>query len=345
MKNKILSITLTLLIITIITGCAQKTEPQHIEKTIPVSVFSIKSGLYYEYRSIAGEIEAWQDVTIVSQVNGEIIDLNADFGDYVKESQQLAKIDDRTYKAQTGSAKSSYQLAKNSFNRQKELHEKKLISDQTFESLKNQMEIASANYQINNKNLEDTQIRTPFSGIIAEKYIEKNQQASIGMPLFRVTDTSRLKIKISIVATDINNLWIGQTVKIKVDAMPQKTFNGKILKIGSVANKTTKLFPIEISMNSYRGIIKAGMLCNVTYIRKTHKNVFVIARDIIEEDLTSKGVYIASGNTSVYKEVNLVTSDKENAIISSGLNDDDLIIFEGISNIANGSKISYSQEK
>lgn len=348
MKKQI-TLIISLLLILTITGCQKEqndVEKKQInnEKITPIRIITAIKSKFVSTRRVSGETIAFQDITISSQANGKVEQFNLSIGDYLKKDQIIAVIDKKMAQAQFNQALANYNLAKSTYDRQQILFDKKLISPQTFEQAKTQFDVAKASYNLAKIQIDNTQEAAPFSGIVAETFINQNELISIGRPLIRLVNIDKLKIIIELTEHDISSLSINDKVDIEIAAI-KKIVKGTVHKIGVAANKRNKTFPIEIVINNAKNTIKAGMLCSVTFIKETLDNVIVVPQDIILEEESSKGVFIVEDNLAKLKTVKIGAVEGHNVAIAEGLKAGEKVVVSGHKSIVNNQKVKIIEDK
>ncbi len=91
--------------------------------------------------------------------------------------------------------------------------------------------------------LEDRTVRSPLSGVVDRKFVEAGEYVSPGQRLMLLHDPAQVWIEANIKETDLRRLAVGQAVRVRVDAYPEETFEGKVERIGHSATSTFALLP------------------------------------------------------------------------------------------------------
>ncbi len=91
--------------------------------------------------------------------------------------------------------------------------------------------------------LEDRTVRSPLSGVVDRKFVEAGEYVSPGQRLMLLHDPAQVWIEANIKETDLRRLAVGQAVRVRVDAYPDETFEGKVERIGHSATSTFALLP------------------------------------------------------------------------------------------------------
>ena len=279
----------------------------------------------------SGEIEAIYSVEIKSKASGEILDLPAEVGDFVKKGTILARVDQRTPKNVLDQAEADLKLAEVRLEnaeaqlvRGQALHAEGSIADKNFEEI--QEGFASAKSQhvrsiVNVENakisLDDTIVKSPIDGTIISRPVEVGQVISSptsafgeGSILMTMADLSKVRVRALVDEIDVGKVSIGQSVSIKVAAYRDKEFIGTVSKIEPRAyvqqNVTT--FPVLIDIDNDDNLLLIGMNTDVV-IEVLNKDV---AMSIPTMSLrTRKDIYTATSIINIDKaEIDEFLKDK-----------------------------------
>lgn len=225
------------------------------EKTYTVQAEEVKRSDLTSIVTANGSIVPKTDVQISAYVPAKIIKLPVKEGDLVKQGQLLVQLDHTEYKAsvnqsnaQLASAKASLQQAQLVYNRQKELFEKKLTSEEQYDMAKTDLDLAKAqneqavaNLDQAKYNLSKTTMTSPMDGLVTSLNAEVGEIVMIGTMnnpgtvIMTVSDMSEIEAEVEVDETDIAEVKVGQEAEIEIDAYPDTTFRGKVTEIGHTA--------------------------------------------------------------------------------------------------------------
>ncbi|MEK6565697.1 MAG: efflux RND transporter periplasmic adaptor subunit [Bacteroidota bacterium] len=194
------------------------------------------------------------------------------------------------YKSAENDLKRMEELAPTGSISQKQLEDAKTrftISQQTYEKMKRgsrreEIEIArarrdQAEAQVSSlrKKVNDCTILSPMQGVVTKRFIERGELVGQGMSLFRVANLAEMDLMIYVIETELPKVKLGQQAKVKVDAFPDKEFNGRVVFISSTAEFTPKniqtkdertklVFGVKIKVENADGSLKSGIPADVT---------------------------------------------------------------------------------
>ena len=270
----------------------------------------------------SGMVEAISSIEIKSKASGEVLLLGAEVGDFVEKGSILAQIDQRTPKNILDQSKSDLEAAKvrltnaeAAFDRGKELHIKKSISDQAYEDIqenyaqaKSTLVRSEVSYENAKIALDDTIVRSPTSGTVVSRPVEAGQVISSptsavggGTLIMTLADLTKVRVRALVDEIDIGKVSIGQKVSIKVSAYRDTEFFGIVSKIEPqayvVQNVTT--FPVLIEINNDKNKLLLGMNTDVE-IEILNKDVSISAPTMSLR--TRKDIYSAASILQINNE-------------------------------------------
>jgi HlyD family secretion protein len=236
-------------------------------------------------------------VRVGTQVSGTVRKLHADFNDRVHEGEVLVELDDALFRAQVqqseanvGNARAALELAVANETRMRKLHRGGFISEQELDqavqgakSARAQLALVRAQLQKDRTNLAYTVIRSPVSGVVVDRQVDVGQTvaASFQTPtLFVIAqDLSRMQIDSSFAEADIGNIRVGQPVRFKVDAFPDRSFQGtvKLIRLNPVTQQNVVTYDVVIAVDNPDQILLPGMTAYVNIVVAQRQGVPVVS--------------------------------------------------------------------
>lgn len=265
-------LTLLSLIAILLAGCSQKAE-ETAAKTVPVKIYVVKSESISSYVRATGSVEGDEDVILYSKVSDQVEKVNIRPGQAVQKDQILVEQKNEIFRqgleiahAALKTAEARAKLAVVDFARMSKLNSEKAISPQQFDQAKIAKETAelaldqarSMDEQAREQ-FEHSLIKAPFDGVAAALYVEKNQTIAAGQPVVQIVSRSNMKAKVHLTGTDIQQVKIGQRVLIQFPTIPDKEFSGRVDKINTAIDQTSKTAEVEIGFLSNDKRITSGM--------------------------------------------------------------------------------------
>jgi RND family efflux transporter MFP subunit len=312
-----------------------------------VSVATIKDTVFNHYLEVQGSVETKENILVQPEFSGTLTTLNVKAGQRVAKGQILGKIDDAGMSQQLASIENQYALAKTTFERQKNLWDKKIGSEIQFLQAQAQMISAQKSVAQMRAQVAKTVIRAPFSGTIDEVFVERGQVvAPSPQGLMRIVNLSNMYVSTTVPETYIGKLKPGTEVDVFLTSLG-KTYKGKVRQVANFINPSNRSFGIEVSVPNPDNLLRPNQVAKLKIIDYTINNAIVVPTNVVQEDGEhNKFVFIATnvnGKSGVAKKVLVKVGKSSNNVteILSGLAANDVIITEGVNNIAEGMKLNF----
>ena len=312
-----------------------------------VTVATIKDTIFNHYLDIQGSVDTKENILIQPEFSGTLISLTVKAGDRVSKGQILARVDDAGMSQQLASAENQYSLAKTTFDRQKNLWDKKIGSEIQFLQAQTQMISAQKAVAQIKAQLSKTVIRAPFTGTIDEVFAERGQVvAPSPQGLMRIVNLGNMYVSTTVPESYIGKLKVGDQVDVYLTSL-NKTYKGKVRQVGNFINPNNRSFGIEVSLPNPDNLLRPNQVAKLKIVDYVNKNAIVVPTAVIQEDGTgSKYVYIvkdSNGKTGTAKKVIVEVGKSSDNVteIKSGLSADDIIVTEGVNTISNGMKLNF----
>jgi len=225
---------------------ARTTEPG--ERPIAVAAVELAPRDLSLTLDLTGSIEPIREVRIAARMAGILRDVRALEGRRVSAGTVLARFDVAEQQAELSRARTLLKNAEATYRRAGEMRDRQLISQVDYENAQAERNVARSEVELWETRTSLGTVRAPSAGVITQKFVEAGDAVSSGEPLFVVADVSTLVVRIGVTGTDAAQLSAGQPVRITVDAMPGRTWDGTINRIFPSADPDTRLHPVEFAL-------------------------------------------------------------------------------------------------
>ena len=331
-----------------ITGCGVGAASTPVEQNdfisapLPVRVVSPEvTEIFATYRTTS-TIESDRDAPIAARVQGEVVELLVEEGDWVEKGQLLARLDGDRLRIQMHQAKANFEKTTREYDRYINLHERGLVSTASFDGMKSDLDALSASYKLGKLNYGYTFVRASISGVVSAREIKVGQHVNVGDTTFRITDPSELVAYLQIPQNELAKFSIGHTTNLYVDSMPEHTFEGRIERISPTIDVRNGTFRATASIDNHESLLAPGMFGRFEIAIEKHSDALVIPiAAVIEEDNVSV-VYIVEDGAARQRIITTGIEENGQVEILSGLSGNEEIIVTGQSGLRDGSKVLAS---
>jgi RND family efflux transporter MFP subunit len=327
----------------VVSGCKQKdiknTEVK--ENAIPVQTEIVKSVVTYDVISVSGNIEGNSTVRLGFMVAGKIDFIAYKEGQNISKGQLISSLDPSNYNLAKEMADVQVNSASDEFNRLKIMHDRNSISDGDFSKISFALQQAKVQQKLQVKNVSDTKLFSPNTGVLLKKIAEVGEIVGIGTPLFVISDIKKVKVIAYIPEGELHNIRLGQNAKILITAL-NKYYEGKVIEVGSAADATSRAFTVKIELENTGLLIRPGMIAEVTLPSNLQKEIISIPTDAVLNDLDNQSYVfvIDTTNSKAFKRKISIGNIINNRItVIGGLKEGEAIVIAGQGKLNDASSI------
>ena len=282
-------------LIAVLCGCATG-EANKAEQTLQIETVSRQS--IVSSVEATGTIEPIRIIEVKSQAGGEVLELPVELGDNVARGKLLVRIDPRDVNNAFEQAKADldvgvarFDVAERQLERMQELHNSDIVTAEELESAILEHANANAalvraktNLELAEDKLNDVTLRAPISGTIVERTVEQGQvvtgtrDLTGGTVLMRMADLHEVQVRTLVDETDIGRLEPGLPAEITVEAYPDRTFYGTVLKIEpqAVVEQNVTMFAVLTRIQNEEDLLRPGMNSDVEVVIGQRQDVLAL---------------------------------------------------------------------
>ena len=280
-------------------------------------------------------VEAYATNNIMPQAGARIRKINVEVGDYVGKGQVLAEMD----RFQLEQLELQIQNDEVEYARLKGLFEEGGVSQSDFEAAELGYKVRKTNYQ---NLLENTILRSPINGYVTARNFDVGDMFAMSAPLFTVQQVVPVKLLVGISENEYTKVKKGDVVSLTVDALPGRTFTGKVNRLYPTINAATHTFNAEVIVQNADRALRPGMFARVTVTFGVNHNIVLPDQCIVKQEGTGqKFVYILhSDDTVSYVPVTLGRHIGTEYEVVDGVKEGDAVVRKGQANLKDGIKVA-----
>jgi multidrug efflux system membrane fusion protein len=318
-----------------------------------VTVAEAKSEVIPNLLTAVGDLAAVHQVNVTSDVNGRITEILFTSGDDVKTGTPLVQLFDGPEQGDLASFKAQATVAQLSLDRAKQLASRQFGPQATVDQAQAAFDQANAGIAKTQAIISQKLVRAPFDGELGVRKVEVGQYLTAGTQIVSLTDLSILYANFTITEKDSAQLKVGQTVRIKVDAYPGRTFEGKITTIEPQVSTDTRNIRVQATIANPDKILKPGMFATTTVVLPDKPAVVTIPETAVDYTLYGDSVYLITekkeedGKTSLTATRSFVQTGNRiegRAEILKGLKPGDRVVAVGQLKLQSGSAVTISPD-
>lgn len=314
------------------------------EQPVKVHADTVKIDIVKIASSFSGTFEPNKESKISAEIQGKVSEMLVDVGSQVSKGDELIQLDNSLLKLQLQNIEVQIEGLEADVNRYTVLAQADAVQGVQLEKAKLGLKSANVQKATLLEQINKSTIKAPFNGIVTAKLTEEGAFAAPGIPLLQVTDISQLRFSVNISENDLSKFQLNNSCDISVDAYPDIILSGRINMIGSKANLGNS-FPVQLIVrNTSDSKIKSGMFGKANLINETKEKGITISSSVVVGSSNQPQVYLIKNGKIMLRNITISKRIQNKVVVSSGLNDGDVIVTDGFINLYDGAKVLVEKD-
>jgi RND family efflux transporter MFP subunit len=296
------------LLFTVIPSVASPQSPKGDQGPPPalVEVATVEKRTVSATTTLVGTGEPWLETVVASEESGLVSGMLIEEGDRVTKGQALCEQDTDQLKLRIEAARADLEeaqvlsaQAENEWKRQKRLYAINSISEKAYEEAKFRAEAArsrvassKATLRALQDQLDSREIKAPLSGYVVERHCLVGQWLGEGEPVVTLVVPDPILFRVPVPERYVSFIKKGDTAQVTFDALPGRTFQGKVFAVIPRADDAARTFPVRIEISNPDGEIKSGMLGRATLGVGMPRKAILVPKDALVLSPRRKAVYV-----------------------------------------------------
>jgi membrane fusion protein (multidrug efflux system) len=177
--------------------------------------------------------------------------------------------------------------------------------------------------------LQNTTVTAPFPGEITRKYVDAGALVSSSTPLMTLVHTETLKVIANVLEKDISLVKPGMKVRVQAEAFPDRSFDGRIVRMNSALDTATRTLQTEIHIPNTGKMLRPGMFAKIEIALSTRIGTLVIPKVALVEEGEDRVVFLVEDNQALRKTIVTGVEQDDTVEVLQGLNEGDRIVIKG----------------
>ncbi len=345
---KLLFITLILTCFLPLIACDDKSS-QNQERDIvrPAKMLTVGETHLEQRFNFPGKVEASKKADLGFRVSGKLIKFPVREGQELEEGDLIARLDPTDFEIVVAEMTAKRNLIRVQHGRHLKLLAGQFVSQAKVDKLKAQLDVSQANLDTAQRDLEYTYLRAPFTGLVAQTYVENFQNIKIKEPIIRLHDIEVIDISINVPEYLIIKQQEDASLKVKVEfeSAPGKTYRAKMKEYSTDADPATQTYRVTLEMPSPSDLrVYPGMTVTVTVLIGLGNGLqaYVIPSGAVFVDEANKQYVWVVNSKTMRAQKKQVTSELISAnevLIRKGVQRGDRVITAGAHFIRENMKV------
>jgi membrane fusion protein (multidrug efflux system) len=289
-----------------------------------------------------GSLRSDESVVLRPEVAGRISSIAFQEGQRVAKGAMLVRLDTAVPQAEAQQARANMVLAKNKFDRAVDLAKSNYISGQARDEAENNLKVAEAALQLAEAKLAKMDLRAPFSGIIGLRSVSVGDYVKEGADLVNLESIDPLKVDFRVPEVYMRQVQVGQSLQVQLDALPGKTFEGKVFAVNPLIDAAGRAVVIRAMVRNPDTSLRPGMFARVRLITRDAQDALVLPEQALVPQGDQQFVFRIQDGKAVRTKVDVGQRRDAKVEILSGVAKDDLVVTAGQLKLRDGAPVAVA---
>ena len=331
-------------------GVATPAAPETVQG---VALMQVRTQSVPDTFQAIGTVQAAETAQLAPQMMGTITAVDVTEGSHVGAGQVLARISAAQPQAgleqaqaslsaarhEVAAAESGQSLAASTMQRYELLHERKSVSAQEYDEVRQQMQAARARLDVAKAGeaqaqaavtqaataLSFTEIRAPFAGVVTKRLVDPGALASPGVPLFTIESTRRYRLEASVDESSLSSIRTGESVPVEIDSIAQKQMTGKVTQIYPAADTDSRSFTVKIELPK-DAALRSGLFGRASFVRGQRTSIVVPQAAVLHQGNLASVYVVGADKIAQLRYVTLGNNLGSSVEVLSGLSPEETIV-------------------
>ncbi len=308
---------------------------------VAVEVDSVRFGPIEEVREFTGSVFPYNQYIVAPKVSGRLVEIRKRIGDRVRAGELIARIDDAEFLqalreaeanlkiavASVAEAESQLELARDQKERMESLSEKDLASSAEldaaltdFAAKRSRHELSRAQVEQREAAREAARIRLGYTrlsatraGYVGERFVDEGALLAPNAAIVSVIEIGSVIVRTAVTERDYRLVKPGQTAEVLVEALPERTFAGRVSRIAPMLRETSRMAELEVEVPNAGLLLKPGMFARIRVMIASRDRAQVVPSRSVVSTAAGTGLFVVRDGESVARfvpaEIGIATPD------------------------------------
>ena len=314
------------------------TRQSRTKKVLNVNAAIVRPQVLVDEIPIIGSLLPDEEVNLSFETSGKITDINFEEGTQVTKGQLLAKVNDRPLQAQLQRLVAQLKLAEDRVFRQDALLKRDAVSKEAYEQVKTELATLNADIELVRAQIEQTELRAPFDGIIGLRQVSVGTYASPSTIVAKLTKIAPLKLEFSVPESYAKDVKVGTSLNFNLTGSLNK-YEAQVYARESSLDPETRSLTIRALYPNPSGIMP-GRYASITLRKQEFENALAIPSEAIVPEMGKDKVFLYKNGKA--EPVDIVTGIRTEALVQAvaGLSEGDTVIISGTQQLRTGMAVT-----
>jgi membrane fusion protein (multidrug efflux system) len=309
---------------------------------VPVTAMVLKAGRLDNTIASSGNVLANEEVEIRSEVQGKIRKISFKEGARVKKGDLLVKIDDAELQARALQAQSRRKLAEDNEYRMRMQLKIEAVSQKEYDQSVNELDLAKGESQLLRAQLDKTELRAPFGGVVGLKQVSDGAFVSPATLITTLQEIDPVKVDFTVPGKYSGWIKVGQAVTFTIQGADTR-YQGKVYAVDPRIDPESRTLRLRAMCPNPAGRILPGSFATVELALQTLESALLVPAPALSADARGTKVFLYKGGKAEPRPVQAGMRTDSSVQITGGLSAGDTVITSGVVQIRPGAAVTLSR--
>jgi len=310
--------------------------------------------------ALSGPLKAFNSAFVKARVAGELQGLSLREGDTVKAGQVVARVDASEYQSrvlqaqqQADSAKAQIDIVQRQYDNNQALVNQGFISKTALDASQANLNAGKANHNaalaavaVAKKSLDDTVLRAPLAGQVAQRLAQPGERVGIDSKVLEIVDLSRLELEASLSPADALAVRPGQTAALQIEGMAQ-SITATVARINPSAQAGSRSVLVYLGIDNSSLGLRQGLFAQGT-LGTTRVSALAVPVSAVRADKPTPYVQVVENQQIVHKPVEPGLRGNDSAsgepmVAVKGLAENAVVLQGAVGSLREGTAVKFTQ--
>lgn len=309
------------------------------ERAVAVEAAPVEVDTVLEDIRAVGTLQPDESVVIAPEIAGRVDRIHFAEGDQVAQGDVLVELDATTLRAELTKARSDLSLAESNRERATTLAQRGTGTLRARDEAVAAHQVAEADVALAQARLEKATIRAPFAGVIGLRAVSTGAYVTPGTRIVELSKVDPIKVDFRVPELVLSSLRPGQPIRVTVDALPGRTFEGEVYVIDPIVDENGRAVRLRARIPNAERLLMPGLFARVRIVVERRENAVLVPESAVFAEGGRRLVYRVVDGRAAVTEVELGHRRPGRVEVVSGLAAGDVVVTAGHQQVRDGARV------
>lgn len=312
------------------------------EQPLAVNVIKLKKETLNNQLQVSGTVLPNETVDIKSEISGLVTKVNFKEGQYVTKGTPLLYLNDNELQAQYQRLQYTQKLFQTQESRKKQLLAREAISQEEYDIVLNQYNIALSDIKLVQAQLEKTVIRAPFSGKLGLRQVSEGAVINSANIIVSIVNIDPIKLDFSIPERYSGLVAVGAPIFFSSEADKEEV-EGRVYAFEPQIDAATRTIKLRAESPNKSGKYLPGMFVKIRFVLDVKEDALLVPAEAVIPELAGYKVFIVDADGKAAQRAIVIGTRTDTQVqVISGLNEGDLVLTTGVMQVRQGMPVNHT---